>query len=98
MLMDNETGMHTVVKHLALDHRFRRIGFIAGPEGSEEAQARLRGYEHALVEHKLEVDPRIVVTGKFTRESGARAIATLFGQRGLLPSDIEAIACADDLM
>ena len=98
MLMDNEAGMYTAVKHLALDHRFRRIAFVAGPGGSEEAQARFRGYERALVEGRLEVDPRYVVTGNFTRESGARAIATLFGPRGLTPSDIDAVVCADDLM
>lgn len=98
VLMDNEAGMYTVVRHLVEDHRFRRIAFIAGPEGSEEGQARFRGYEHALLEHKLELDPRFVVVGNFTHETGARAITTLFGQRGLAPSDIEAIVCADDLM
>ena len=98
MLMDNEAGMFTVVRHLVEDHRYRKIAFVTGPAGSEEAQARFRGYEHALREGKLEVDPRYVVAGNFTRETGARAVATLFGQRGLQPSDIEAIVCADDLI
>jgi diguanylate cyclase (GGDEF)-like protein len=98
MLMDNEAGMHEAVKHLVETHGFRRIAFVAGPEGSEEAQARYRGYARALAERKLEVDPRYVVTGNFTRDSGARAVATLFGERGLSPSNIEAIVCADDLM
>lgn len=98
VLMDNEAGMYTAVRHLVEDHRFRRIAFIAGPEGSEEAQARFRGYSRALVDRKLEVDPRYVVVGNFTRETGARAAATLFGLRGLVPSDIDAIAAADDLM
>jgi diguanylate cyclase (GGDEF)-like protein len=98
MLMDNEAGMHEAVKHLVETHGFRRIAFVAGPEGSEEAQARYRGYKRALAERKLEVDPRYVVSGNFTRESGVRAVGTLFGERGLAPSSIEAIACADDLM
>jgi diguanylate cyclase (GGDEF)-like protein len=98
MLMDNEAGMYTVVKHLTVDHRYRKIAYLGGPEGSEENQARFRGYEHALREQKLAVDPRRVVTGSFTRESGARAAAQLFGQRGLVPADLEAIVCADDLM
>jgi diguanylate cyclase (GGDEF)-like protein len=98
MHMDNEAGMFTAVRHLVEDHRYRKIAFVTGPAGSEEAQARYRGYEHALREGKLEVDPRYVVPGNFTRETGARAIATLFGQRGLSPADIEAIVCADDLM
>jgi diguanylate cyclase (GGDEF)-like protein len=98
MLMDNEIGMHGAVKHLVADHGYRRIAFVGGPEGSQEAQARYRGYTRALAERKLEVDPRYVVAGNFTRESGARAVATLFGERGLAPSDIEAIVCAADLM
>jgi len=98
MLMDNETGMFTAVKHLVETHRFRRIAFVAGPEGSEEAQVRYRGYQRALAEGKLAVDPRYVVAGNFTRESGARAVATLFTERGLAPGDLDAIVCADDLM
>jgi diguanylate cyclase (GGDEF)-like protein len=98
LLMDNEAGMYTMVRHLVEDHHFRRIAFIAGPEGSEEAQARFRGYQRALNEGKLEVDPRYVVVGNFIRETGARAVATLFGQRGLRPADLDAIVCASDPM
>ena len=43
LLMDNETGMYTAVKHLVEIHRLRRIAFVAGPEGSQGAQARVRG-------------------------------------------------------
>jgi diguanylate cyclase (GGDEF)-like protein len=98
LLMDNEAGMYTMVRHLVEDHRLRRIAYITGPEGSEEAQARFHGYERALTERNLEVDPRYVVVGNFTRESGAHAVTTLFGQRGLVPADIDAIVCADDPM
>ncbi len=98
MLMDNETGMYGAVKHLVEFHRYRRVAFVAGPEGSQEAQARYRGYTRALAERNLQVDPRYVVTGNFTRDSGARAAAILFAERGLAPADIEAVACADDLM
>ena len=90
--MDNETGMYTAVKHLVDIHRLRRIAFVAGPEGSQEAQARNRGYLRAIADRGLESDPRYVVTGNFTREAGARAVTTLFGERGLLPSDIDGIA------
>jgi diguanylate cyclase (GGDEF)-like protein len=98
MLMDNETGMHAVVRHLVEDHGFRKIAFIAGPEGSEEGRARLRGYQRALREHGLTPDARLVVSGNFTRETGARSVATFFGERGLRPADIEAIVCSNDLM
>jgi diguanylate cyclase (GGDEF)-like protein len=98
LLMDNETGMYRVVKHLVQAHGYQRIVFMAGPEASQEGQARYRGYARALAEHKLEVDQRYVVTGNFTHESGVRAAASLFEERGLAASDIDAIACADDFM
>lgn len=98
LLMDNEAGMHTAVKHLVEDHGFRRIAFVAGPERSEEGQARFRGYMRALAERRIEMDARYVVAGNFTNETGARAVSVLFGERGLTPSDIDAIVCADDLM
>jgi diguanylate cyclase (GGDEF)-like protein len=98
LLMDNEVGMYGAVKHLVETHGFQRIAFVAGPEASEEAQARYRGYVRALAGRDLQVDPRYVVLGNFTRESGARAAATLFGERGLAPSNLEAIVCADDMM
>jgi diguanylate cyclase (GGDEF)-like protein len=98
MLMDNETGMHEAVKHLVEVHHYRKVAFVAGPENSEEAQARFRGYARALAERKIEVDPRYVVSGNFTRESGVRAVSILFGERGLSPADLDAIVCADDMM
>ena len=98
LLMDNEAGMHSVVKHLVEIHRLRKIAFVAGPDGSEEAQARYRGYMRALAEGKLALDRRYVVTGNFTRDSGARAVATLLSERGLQAGDFDAIVCADDLM
>jgi hypothetical protein len=71
MLMDNEAGMHAVVKHLVETHHLRRIAFVAGPEASQEAQARYHGYERALLPGgKLVLDKRYVVGGNFTRETG----------------------------
>jgi len=98
MLMDNETGMYAVVEHLVETHHLRKIAFVAGPEASQEAQARFRGYERALAEGKLVFDKRYIVAGNFTRETGARAVATLFHERGLKVDEIDAIVCADDLM
>jgi diguanylate cyclase (GGDEF)-like protein len=90
--------MYAVVKHLVETHHLRKIAFVAGPAASQEAQARLRGYERALAEGKLVFDKRYIVAGNFTRETGTRAVATLFHERGLKVDEIDAIVCADDLM
>ena len=98
MLMDNEAGMYAVVRHLVETHRLRKIAFVTGPEASQEAQARFHGYERALADGKLVLDKRYVVSGNFTRETGTRAVPTLFDERGLRADEIDAIVCADDLM
>ena len=54
---------------LATEHLLRtarsKIAFIGGPEKAVEAQDRLRGYEAALREAGLEVDPELVVHGSW---------------------------------
>jgi len=98
LLMDNEAGMHTLVKHLITAHGRRKIAMVAGPTANPEAQARFRGFARASAEQGVHVDPRRMVQGSFTRASGGVAVAELFDQRGLGPSDVDAIVCANDLM
>lgn len=98
LLIDNEMGMYSVVRHLIVEHKHKRLALIGGPDASAEAQARYQGYARALTESGLTVDPRVVVNGDFTPASGARAIATLFDERGLKADQFTAIACANDVM
>ncbi len=98
LLMDNETGMYTAVRHLLTEHAHRRLAIIAGPDANPEAQARYQGYMRALGESGLNVEPRYVVQGDFTRASGARAVAVLFDERGLGPGELDGIVSANDPM
>jgi PAS domain S-box-containing protein len=96
--VSNEQGMHAAVTHLIEVHRFNRIAFIRGLEGSQEAEQRYRGYTRALAEHELSLDPNLVVPGSFTWATGAEAINILLDQRKLPPGKgFEAIVAANDL-
>lgn len=96
--IDNEHGMHELTNHLIHSHNLRRIAFISGPPSNQESIERQRGVEQALLEHGLELDPDLIVEGTFRQDSGERAIATLFDQRGLSTKDVDAIMCANDDM
>lgn len=98
LLIDNEAGMYAVINHMLTVHGHRRIAFVTGPAASQEADARYQGYSRALREAGILEDLSLVVRGDFLRESGERAVNTLFEKRGLRHDEVDAIACADDAM
>jgi diguanylate cyclase (GGDEF)-like protein len=98
LLIDNEVGMYTAVKHLITAHDRRKIAMIAGPVANPEAQARYSGFARALAEQGIPVDARRIGFGDFTRGSGGLAVGELLDGRGLGAGDVDAIVCANDVM
>jgi DNA-binding LacI/PurR family transcriptional regulator len=96
--VDNAGGIRELVLHLAQKHGRRRIGFIRGPVGSAEANTRFDAYRKALVEAGLDLDPKLVLQGDFLKASGAAAVSTLFDDRRVGRSAIDAIVAANDYM
>jgi LacI family transcriptional regulator len=68
-----------LVRHL-LDLGHRRIGFIAPPSGHSSAGGRRAGYEAALREAGLPLDPALIDSGNFAFASGALAARRLLAQ------------------
>jgi diguanylate cyclase (GGDEF)-like protein len=98
LLIDNEVGMYTAVKHLITAHDRRKIAMIAGPVANPEAQARYRGFARALAEQGMHVDARRMGFGDFTRASGGLAVGDLLDGRGFGAGELDAIVCANDVM
>lgn len=74
--VDSALGARECVRHLVtMGHR--DIAIINGPASLQTARERLRGYEEALREAKIPVDPRWIRTGDFRIESGYREAHTL---------------------
>jgi PAS domain S-box-containing protein len=71
ILVDSYQGMRDVVTHLIEKHGYRRIAYLVGPEASQEAQDRYRGYADALAEHGIALDPGLVVSENQARSLGA---------------------------
>jgi LacI family transcriptional regulator len=68
---DDEKGAHDAVAHL-IRNGHRRIG-LGGPLHVSNANARRHGYQKALEEAGLPVDPSLVVEGDYRIDSGHRA-------------------------
>jgi DNA-binding LacI/PurR family transcriptional regulator len=65
----NEEGMRILVDHL-LEHGHRRIALLAGAQTETSGIERLRGFEAALEQHRIEVRPDYVRACDWTQESG----------------------------
>jgi LacI family transcriptional regulator len=90
---DNAGGARQMVTHL-LEHGYRRIGFIHGPETQTHAQERLRGYCDALHAYELSCVPELIVPGAFDEHSGYTAMQRLLH----LHPRPEAVFAANDQM
>lgn len=95
VLVDNARGMRDAIEHLIVQHGYRRIAFVRGPEANEEAERRFRVYREVLSTHGIAYDPALITIGDFHRHSGMVAVHQLLG---LGRQRIDAIVAASDYM
>lgn len=95
LLIDNQTGIKRCVEHLVLKHRCRRIGFIKGPDGNDEARMRYGAYLEALEDFGLETPPDGIFSGNFIRFSGAEAVR---GREQFIKKNLDGLVCCNDFM
>lgn len=93
IITHNEQGMFNAIDHLIREHGKKHIAFVKGPDGHQEAEARLQGYKDALKANGISYDEDIVFPGDFGRESGRKAVRALFDGRN---KHVDAIACCND--
>jgi DNA-binding LacI/PurR family transcriptional regulator len=93
--VDNRAGVRQALTHLAQTCGRRRIAFVRGPTGNDEAQERFQVYKEAVDDLRLANEAELVVEGDFLEPSGMLAIKTLLDDRRL---GFDALMCASDLM
>ncbi|BEQ14541.1 LacI family DNA-binding transcriptional regulator [Desulfoferula mesophila] len=77
--IDNPRGAYLAVEHLVrMGHR--KIALLMGPKNTSTGQDRLQGSLVCLENYGIELDPRLVVDGDFTRRSGYETTRDLLGQ------------------
>ncbi len=91
VIATNRAGALEAMEYLiGLGHR--RIGFIGGRPDLQCAQQRLQGYEAALQQAGIALDPALITVGDFTKEAGRRCAQQLLS----LPVPPTAIFAAND--
>lgn len=88
---DNLSGAYQMVAYLLRLGR-QRIATITGPQNTYVGIDRLEGYQRALRERGLVMQPELVVDGDFTEDGGYQAASTLLAQKP------DAIFAASDTM
>jgi LacI family transcriptional regulator len=70
-----EGAMEAMNYLISLGHR--RIGYISGRYDLQSAISRLRGYQDALAQAGIPIDPELITQGDFTADSGVRCARQL---------------------
>jgi LacI family transcriptional regulator len=68
-LVNHREGSQGAVAHL-IGRGHRRIGIVTGPSQHVSSRQRFLGYEQALRDHGLPVDPTLIREGRFDIKSG----------------------------
>lgn len=93
ILSDDKEGAFKAVKHL-IENGHRDIALIEGKEGFKSAIHRKEGFLKALIESKIPVNSEYMVKGKYSMESGYRAMKELLA----LENVPTAVFCSNDDM
>jgi LacI family transcriptional regulator len=91
--VENVDAARTIVTHL-IDRGHRRIAMIAGVEATPPRERRVLGYEQALAEHDIPLDPILIRGGNFNETGGYQGMKELLKLQPL-PT---AVFAANDLM
>jgi LacI family transcriptional regulator len=92
VVFENVAGARHIVDHLIAVHGRRRIAFLAGPDGFEDAGLRLKGYRQSLEAHGLLYDKALVKQGGYDDRLAETAVARLLAEG----REFDAIFAADD--
>lgn len=93
IIVDNYNGLYKLFEHLIDDHGYKKLAFIKGPDGHEEAEERLKAYKDVLQAKGIAFDLQLVAPGEFSPESGEEAVELFLDKRKQKP---DVICCVDD--
>ena len=90
---DNESGIRALVRHLAIDHGYRSLGYVSGRADSPDNRTRSRAFEKEAGATGAKVETGPDWQGNYSAAGGANVVASLLGAGRKLP---RAILCAND--
>lgn len=93
IISDNIGGMSSIVEHLIVDHKYKKILYLSGPTGNTDATERREAYLQVMEKHGLPVVDTMIAYGDYS-EYVDDEVSTLLNAH----PDAQAIVCANDEM
>ncbi|WP_288431924.1 substrate-binding domain-containing protein [uncultured Deinococcus sp.] len=78
LTLDQYQGAYLATRHL-IELGHRDIAHLRGPDGQQDAEERLRGYQAALRDNDLPSPPELVVQGDFLEQAAYQGTLRLLG-------------------
>lgn len=91
--LDNRVGLYECIKHLIVDHGYKKIAFVSGRRNNYDAKERLDVYCKIMKEYHLPIEEGMIAYGDFTEYSDEQ-VANILERH----PDTEAICFASDMM
>jgi LacI family transcriptional regulator len=92
VLVDNERASAEATEHL-IAMGYHRIACITGPKEATTARQRLKGYQRAVRQHGMAVQPALIRHADFREQGGYDAMASLIAE-----AELDAVFVANNLM
>jgi LacI family transcriptional regulator len=90
---DNESGIRALVRHLAIDHGYRSLGYVSGRADSPDNKTRSRAFETEAAAAGVDFETGRAWQGNYSAAGGANVVTALLDAGRKLP---RAILCAND--
>jgi LacI family transcriptional regulator len=90
---DNELGIRALVRHLAVDHGYKSLGYVTGRSDSPDNRTRARAFETEAAAAGADIETGPMWQGNYSAAGGAAVIESLLAAGRTLP---RAILCAND--
>lgn len=91
--LENRVGLHECIKHLIVEHHYKKIAFVSGRKNNYDAKQRLDVYRKIMHEYHLPIEEGMIAYGDFT-EYTDEIVADILDKH----PDVEAICFANDNM
>jgi signal transduction histidine kinase/DNA-binding LacI/PurR family transcriptional regulator len=97
LVAEDNACLNSLVEHIILEHKKKKIAFIGGPEGYYLSNERFAICKQTLAAHNLSFDPALVVLTAFNHQGGEKAVQILMDERKKVPvKDFDAIVAGND--
>lgn len=92
--ISNYEMQRTLVEHLICEHNYKKINYISGPVGNDDADERRQAYIDVMKEHNM-YEPERIYHGTFFLLDGKAGLD--YFEKTHKASDYDAIVCANDM-